>query len=1496
MDPDLALDPELAQVLQGRAETAPPVGAPTPGNVEIAANDPDLALDPELNAALTGQSAPPATGEIAEPLPGWDKGFQAITDRLTIGGATISKAFAGFDLGSGKIDMDGAHEAVETEDLIKAQAATDEYKRRHAYLQMFKLKDLPGWDQEDETGLHASDVPGWLIEQVPNMGVTIAGGLAGNVVGSLGGGRGAQLGGFIGTAAISGFMMYGNHVYDAMEMGVDRDTAVVGGVITGTIGGVLSAIGLEGMMSTTPKAASAFMKTAGFQQLVKQVAGVLARGAFTEVATEDLQQAVDSAMKAWETRASASATKQYSWGDFRKDMIQSTLQSAVGGAGFAGAGTFTGSMTGAIARQIKGQVDRSTAQFEQKQAQEQAAQAAQAAQEQHIANAELDKKVQGKQASARRALRGYVEVTNVPTVQDAQVNYDNAKARAKLASDENKAVAQLAVAQAEAELKQAQYQAHTEILEDALSDPEILKTVAAQRELLEEKLIQLKDWMADAQTAADKKHIGEMIRKTQGELRKVKDLQNLNSEEAVKGEINKLKGQVEKHASDTRKQVAKASLKKRMAERDKVITKLRADLDAQRDSDRTAFQNTRDRLETVRQQQELDQLTVDLIDEGLIDGNDEAVKDLSAKSPTRRLMGLVKIAKNKIDQAAGKGAKAKEKMLTAAKKLVDAVIDHSRLDANDKNRLKAKYRNVSLESMVEVLDELQTKISDIFEKRRLEAARTDFKNLLDLKIDKTTMSKFPGVEELLLAIKQWSKDFDAIEEFEDKVSQQAEVSELDEAKLDLANLFPVPLDEMTADQIELLIDTYTNLRETGKAEALKRIQERQERQARKLAEVHHRIAPTAEGRKRQASLPGKIAKLFDDVWQSHVNTWRGLMTIVSQLGDISDMTDLFDVKSAHSEMHRIRIKWENRFKELVANAGISEKAWAKFIMNAHKKAEGLYHRSASGARELLVHPDTGEAYTMHELIQVRNYLLDQDPDAISRLADGNGFSYPGQALPYQSTLEVIEDHLNANLPNWEAAADAMREFYREFHEVVDDASFRRYGRHIPMNESYGGELLSSSEPGSRFRETFRRITTRPRSLKRRQGGSARVEIRSALDNLKNHIQQYARESAFMEFEQDAQHVFNDQTTKDLITRNVGKNTLKVIHNYIEDIALGMTRNYTQFDRWAAAFRQNIYTRFLGARPEQFAKQLTGMVHAMQFIGPKAWIEGVAYMIADPQGAIDLMNKSGLFQARRIQRDPDFHPADVAGRLKKFNEAMMLSVELGDRYSVAGAAFPVLLKVLKETGDEAAAIRAFETAFDTTQSSGSVDELPALFRGSPWTRLLTVLTQEPTRQTEAISTAWRKAVAKPTKENKMNFVRVVAVTYTGAFLYNMVGYMIAFPFMNDDEREKKLNYILNISPWGPMSGMALIGQLISSSTNAMVGVTFNQNTSMYEPNMISADPVSDSFDLFMKTLKMGDGADTEETWKWILSAGNLAGDVTGVPVTNILKRTVQPKQE
>lgn len=1645
MDPKvLQLDPVLAPHLQQEQTGQPdPSFAPTSLNPEI------QALDPVLGgtASPTPIAEASRTGQTTEPVPGWQAGYKSFDDRLTAGGAAANKAMAGWML-IGGADMTEARQHVMTDHYMQAQTDTQDYVNTHGYFNLSKMQTvMPRAEQSepsetdqdpdpDDVKVSLSDIPGYIVSQIPQLGQIGLGAAYGAVGGSVFGPGGVAAGALIGSALTVGVTMMGSHVYDQVERGVPKQTAVIGGAIVGAIGGVATTFGLHKIGEALPTAARAVFESESFREAVAHVAGTMLKSAGLDIGANTVQSVTDSAAKYFETRA-ANVDKPFTVREGIHDLLASTAQAAVVAPTMGGITALTGAHAGARAKAIHAEIEKATIAFEQQaQAEKLAAQQKQQA-DQIARQAATQERTETTQIKAKKLLRGYAEVEAAPSVDAAEQKLTDAREAFKGAStDHDRAIARLEVEQAAAELQHAKFTENLENIEDALTSPD---TGAALRTKLTEQ-------KARIQTRAETVHY----------------------------------------------QSAQLEFKKRIAKQDKRIDALRSEIrelkqEARETGDAANTAKKRERLERLRAEAESDKenytLLIQLFEDKILKPED--LSFLRAKVPAKRLYGIVRVAERQVENAAKAGEQEQRATTTRIRKLLGAVVDTSRLPSQDKLALKADLAKIqTFKQLQKQLPELVATINELFQKRRAEAARADLNRLLDtIKATKREPSKTPGAEEALLFIKEAVNDPQAIARLEIELDGKDTFTPQDEIKLELAELFRLtedrtselkgsvmyhgttneaaelirdrgfslkgakrnyayselgpetvyftrrkdtwlnsewadsaralrydtavaarvkpgvklqrisswsdlvklakqlgfeastqrdghvkdagqvfldhlwfdvdgatqadnslalnalkkhgidglditqdiengrgnavaeqvavfdadkvePLKEgeaapgkLSVEQIERIINATVELQETGKTEALRRYQEKHERIEQKRATLKKRMAPTDRGRKRQsAGVKAALRKILDDNIAAEISTFRGLMTMITQFGDMHDMRDILDIKSALSASHKMRIKWENRWKDMVTETGMSVKEWHGFNIRANKPAEKLEYikpTATDGTIEdkvMVLERPNGKPYTLWDMIQIRNYVLDHDPDAVSRLSQGNRFSYPGEAPRGASTLERIESHLNDKMPGWRKVADAMREFYGEFHEVVDDAAYRRFGRHIEKNTTYGGELLSSGEPGARFGESFRRMTTRPGSLLERQGGKKRVEIRGAMDNLKNHIAQYARESALLEFEQDATALFmQDQSVRDEISRTIGDNTVKVIDKYLEDIVLGgYSRAYSKIDKVAQWLRESLYSRFLGARPEQFAKQITGAIHALQFVGPEAMIDGYAYMFSHPEWMKGI-EESGLLQGRTLVRDPDFRP-EATSKLRRFNNFTMKSVEVGDHYSIYGAAFPVYLDALKKTGSKEKALKAFETAFDTTQSSGSVDELPNLFRGNAILRLFTVMAQEPTRQVEAISTAWRKFRASESAADFAHYTRIVGVTYAGALLYNLMGWIVLYPFMSDDEREKKLNYILDIAPLGPFSGIAILGNLLSAMTVSSMKLVFNQNTKAYEPSLLSTDITGDVFRLFEKMQKLGsDGGDTADYFSALMMAGNVLGDVTGLPVTNILSK-------
>jgi hypothetical protein len=1382
-----------------------------------------------------------------EIVPGFGAAWKGLNDRLKIGGGALNKSVAGWKLATGDMPFEDAKKEVETSDYVNAVADTEADREAHNYGQVAGMTI----GQSDVLG-------GWLAEQIPTLAVAGGGALIGAGVGTAIGAT-PMAGATVGGALTFGAIMAGQTQYDLMERGVDRDTARGGALVSGAVGTIIGLMGTNALSAGVSKTATGVLTSASFRQAALRTTMQLAKSMGINVSMQEGIAITDAAVKYVATRTSTTEAKPYTVSEATKDVLHGGVQALVLAPQFAAVHGIAGA-AGARAKKIQSQIDAATQMHEQLQALAEAdlkqAQEKQAMQQQK----EAQELAVVKGAQAKKMLRGYVETKDVPSsTEEAKKNVEVAKEALSMASGKlEKTIAQLELEKAQAELKQAILADRLEAVEEALTNPQ-------NGEKLKAKLTEQK---ARIQRSADKAYLS----------------------------------------------ASELALKKRMAQRTRTISQLKGEISEAQELAKTGeadevnwkkFSANKARIDTLREQQAIDELLLELFAEKLV--KPEEVAFLRPQVPGRRIYGIVKVAQQQVENAAKAGAQEQRETATRVRKLLNAVIEASRLPRADKDSLKTRLvKAQTFDQMEKAVPEILEKVEALFEKRRLLAARADLQALLDkIQPKKTQKSKVPGREEALIAIKEFAEDPEAITRLELNLEEKEVLTPIDEMKMELAALFPDELGNLTAEQIESIINAVVQLQSEGEVEALRRFEEKKQRQESNKAKFWRKATITPQGKRRtsaeQRTVGEKIHQILfpDQWWKAPWRTWEGLMAIVTQLGTVDNLRDIFNLKAMNSKAFGTAHYWRDHFKSLVEEQGLTDKQYAKAFNLETKVSDDLTYVKLSGEGDELVlrstrlkNPETGGNYTLGELLQIRNYLLDKDLDAVSRLTQGNRYSYPMEVPKGTSTLEVIEEYLQEVAPDLLKVGDAMRQFYKDFHPVVDQAAFQRYGRHVELNDTYGGPLKIDST-GSLGRETFRRVTVRPRSILERVGGGDRVPIRSAFDNLNRHITDFSRELAFIQFEQDAPALFGDEQVKDFITSTYGKGTYHVLEKYIRDIINGPREVENLVSNVMAFFRKNAFTMYLGARPDQFVKQLTGAIHAMQVESVPDVIDGYAYWFANPKKVAEIANKSPLLRARKQLMDPDWKPPKP-GSMDEIRNYTMKSVEAGDQVAVFGSAVPSLVKVLRETGSEAKAIEAFERAFETTQGSSAIDEQPHIFRSGAFVRMLTIFTQQANRQVEMISVAWDTYRNNPTKKNFYNFVNTTAVSYLGATLYPLAGWIATAPFMASDKAEERLKEIFAVAPLGPYASLPFWGLVLTPMMVGGFNVAFNEHLGVHEPRALATDILNDFLTDTYAIMKVAKG-DTKATYSMIMASANIIGRVTGLPVPSIVKLIV-PKEK
>lgn len=1467
---------ELNSILYGSAATAEPAPAGK-ANRQIATVDPahdnldSILSDP----APTVQVEQPADG-IAEPVPGWTNSIKSVTDRLQLGVGALTKGAAGIQLiaPNSEMTLDEARSRFETQELIRAKTDTDAYVKTHGY-----------W------GL-ASNVPGWALEQLPVSGLGIGAGMGGIAVGTAIGLTGAPLvtAGLVGGGLVVGTVMAGNMAYDLMERGVDRDTARIGGLFSGVAGGALEMLGFKGLKAGAEIAIKAALKSKIFREQLVGLAKGLGLATAAEVGTEGAQSLADSAIKALATRIDQNPKNDFTVEEAQEDLLNSMLRAAVVAPQMGGMSVAIGRLIGERARIAEEDI---------------------AAAERKNANGTFPTppyeaatanpaKVARQQVTARKTLRGLVEVRDTVGLEDARQAVKDAKDALQKAKDmkQDTAFLQADLDFAKAELKAAELDNAVSQIEDVLTDPK-----------------------ADAE---------------------------------LKAKLEDRKARLEKQVNSAVISAAQAKLNKRMAKRGKEIETLRGEIraakeEARQDGGEADTAEARTALQELRDQQELDQMVSDLFEDGTVTVDD--VKFLKPQSSVKRLQGFLKLANKQLEMAAKDGESAQKSRARNVRKLLRKIIDNSRLPDSDRLRLMKLTDNVeTFKDATKVLPRVIEFIETKLDQRRREAAEAIADKLIgSIKVSKSKPSKFPSTEEMLVAIKEFYEDpaaslkFDL--EMEAKVAKGEAITLMDEVRIDLLSMFPPKdtlidqlihrskerirdykrllddphysteehdafkgeirrererLKTLQAEQrlpietLENLIDTVIELKADGKAEALRRstdIKLRQESNESNFWQAATERDGKQISKEEKAS---RFERLVNDSTTPYA-TWKTLTTILTQKGRASDLTHIFNPKKANSKAIGMYLEWTGKLENALAEQGIDRTKFAKLNVDFEQDA-GIPTFSGPNKQGVLEqrpirHPDTGDSLTLWEMVDFRNMLLDKDPDAVSRFSDGNGFTYPGEVPAGQSTLEVLEDTLLRASPDALKLADAYRKVYADFHEVVDAAAFARWGRHIEFNPTYGGALVSDHTMTGQA-EMFRRITLRPRSLQAREGSNKRVMPRNAHDKMLEHLWQYSREAAWRNYEKDMPALFGNQEVRDFIIGNFGKHTYKVLTKYVEDMLRGGYSVYSEMSQQFGWLRKRAFTYFLGGKPEQYWKQLTSVVYGLQYMSPQEMFDGHADFAADPQRAIERMNQSPLLRARGWLLNPTDLDASMRFRkskLDKLGEATMKAVERGDIHGVYLSSYPALVAELRKSGNMEKAIARFEEVFEAINSSGSIDELPGMFRGNVFERFVSIFAQQPVAQAGIILQNILKAKAGG-KGAAAQMWKTIAVAWVGAAAYNVMGYALMRPFMFDpDDADKRFRTMLAIMPLGPYAQIPIYGQALSVAWLQFLNVAFDAKLSVFVPEFL----LTDTIDSALKAAKAGvkvasDPGDPENVDRYIWAAIETAGRLTGIPLTNILR--------
>ena len=305
-------------------------------------------------------------------------------------------------------------------------------------------------------------------------------------------------------------------------------------------------------------------------------------------------------------------------------------------------------------------------------------------------------------------------------------------------------------------------------------------------------------------------------------------------------------------------------------------------------------------------------------------------------------------------------------------------------------------------------------------------------------------------------------------------------------------------------------------------------------------------------------------------------------------------------------------------------------------------------------------------------------------------------------------------------------------------------------------------------------------------------------------------------------------------------------------------------------------RSNASGVSLTGNPNQYFKQLTGMINARMFVTQEEYNDGLQDFILNYDHAVEVMNSSPLLKNRAAMLDRDYKPSLSAYKAmnllsKKpdwktfttWREALGFGMQMGDLHAIHAGFWSVYRAELAKTGSEKKAMLAFEKAFETTQSSSLISELPGWFRGTGMEKFVTLFKQQPTRIVEHMHTdylRWQRSIGtKDEAANKARFYNTVKVAFTAEAAFRSVAMLTSLPFASDDvERAHAVHGFVAQSLVGPTGGLPMIGGMIQATSTVITNIATGDNMRVFDEKFLPYDVANSLGQMAVKTGKIVSG--------------------------------------
>lgn len=577
-----------------------------------------------------------------------------------------------------------------------------------------------------------------------------------------------------------------------------------------------------------------------------------------------------------------------------------------------------------------------------------------------------------------------------------------------------------------------------------------------------------------------------------------------------------------------------------------------------------------------------------------------------------------------------------------------------------------------------------------------------------------------------------------------------------------------------------------------------------------------------------------------------LETWRGLMELVSQHDQTHKMKEIFDSAKPREAYFRIMKTWEKRSSDHIREALKKAGSRIKSARALERKLQKDNANPPSGQGEF--QDAEGNPQVLYKSIAgVRDLWMKMqaakhDPVIRQSLEDGNKYTFrdsesikPGD----MSTEELVESILT---PDDIAIAEAQFELYDMLYaEVLNPYWRERYGVNLPKAKMYSPitrenfDLTDSETLLHDFKATG---GMKPSSTIKRTGSTDAIKTDNDILVFSRHVERILRYVTYDKFDRTSKRVFGSGKVRVLIQNKYGEAVYQLIMNHRRDLNAG--RAAFNDIAWQAfgSLRQKTATAMIGGKLGAIPKQATAMLTSLVEVGPIRFAKSAATFHLRPLKTRKILDQSATF--RQIVRANNRDIAEVLnaqqmgspqGKSKVLN-AMLWPVQRGVEWGAGVAGMSIYDHHIEKGATPEQAVHEMNRHLTDTQQSGFMDEQSAKERSGHLGKIATMFSGDPLQASRQMMRAFRGVFSRPTNHQEyVRLLRTIAVFHIAI----PVSFQYMANMLSDRDDEHDEDRLWRAAILGAPGSIAGLGDVLTMAYTAVTNELLDDDERVYEPS-------------------------------------------------------------